>query len=55
LHGPVAGLSNLLGRTRFTVPVSSVVLGRRFAVTVVARTPLATTRVTRSVVLGGTA
>jgi hypothetical protein len=53
LRGSLAGMSGTLGTTRFSVPVASGLLGHRLYLTVVARTPRATARVTRSVVVCG--
>jgi hypothetical protein len=55
LRGSIAGMSGTAGTTRFNVPVTSTALGHRIYLTVVARTPRASTRVTRSVVLCGCA
>ncbi len=55
LHGSFAGMSGTLGTARFKVPVASATLGRRLYMTVVARTPRASARVTRSVAVCGCA
>jgi hypothetical protein len=55
VRGSLAGMSGMLGTARFTVPVASATLGHRLYLTVVARTPRASARVTRSVALCGCA
>ncbi|HST25173.1 MAG TPA: hypothetical protein VLJ76_04205 [Gaiellaceae bacterium] len=55
LRGSLAQMSSTLGTARFTVPVTAPVVGHRLYLTVVARTPRASARVTRSVALCGCA
>jgi hypothetical protein len=55
LRGSLAGMSGTLGTAHFTVPVASTTMGHRLYLTVVARTPRASARVTRSVALCGCA
>jgi hypothetical protein len=55
LRGSIAGMSGVRGTMRFNVPVTSAALGHRLYLTVVARTPRASTRVTRSVAVCGCA
>jgi hypothetical protein len=54
IAGSVAGMSNMVGRARFTVGAAAHVSGRLY-LTAVARTPLASTRVTVSVSLSAQA
>ncbi|HEX3456182.1 MAG TPA: hypothetical protein VHS03_16290 [Gaiellaceae bacterium] len=53
LRGSLAAMSGMLGTARFKVPVASTAMGHRMYLTVVARTPRASARVTRSVALCG--
>jgi hypothetical protein len=55
VRGSLAGMSGTFGTAQFRVPVTSTTLGHRLYVTVVARTPRASARVTRSVALCGCA
>ncbi len=48
IHGSWAGMSNLVGRASFRVPVASNVLGHRLYVRVIARTPRSQTHVIAS-------
>lgn len=53
ISGSLAQMSNLLGRTTFTVPVAGSALGHRLYLTVIARTPRSSTQVTTSTFLCG--
>jgi hypothetical protein len=55
LRGSIAGMSSVRGTMRFNVPITSTTLGHRLYLTVVARTPRASTRVARSVAVCGCA
>ncbi len=51
VRGSLAGMTNMLGRATFSVPVASKSLGAHFYVRVVARTPRSQTHVTASTFL----
>jgi hypothetical protein len=51
IGGALVGMSNTLGRARFSISVKGSSLGHRLYLTALARTPLASTRVVKSVLL----
>jgi len=51
VRGAAAQMTDMLGRARFSVPVSRASMGHRFYVSVLARTPRASAQLTRSVLL----
>ena len=53
ISGSWAQMSNMVGRATFTLPVATAALGHRFYVTVVARTPRASTHLTASTFVCG--